>query len=50
MTKRYEHELKDGKWMIFDRKTGDSIGFVHDGVVAAQVIVELNKMESRRAA
>lgn len=46
---RYEHQLHGDKWMILDRKTGDAIGYVHSGMVAAQVITELNKMEKRRA-
>lgn len=46
--KRYTCEFQDGKWMIFDRKSGDAIGFIHNGQVAAQVISELNKMEARR--
>jgi hypothetical protein len=46
---RYEHQLAGDKWMIVDRRSGDAIGFVHSGAVAAQVVSELNKMESRRA-
>lgn len=48
MQQRYSHELSGDKWMILDRKSGDAIGYVHSGFVAAQVIAELNKMEARR--
>lgn len=50
MTKRYEQKEQGDKWMILDRKSGDAIGFVHSGMVAAQVVRELNSMGEKARA
>jgi hypothetical protein len=46
---RYYPQRQGDKWVIFDRSTGDAIGFVHSDAVAGQVVDELNKMERARA-
>lgn len=49
MTQRYEHRPAGKKWAIFDHKVGKAIATVHSGATAEHVVIELNKMEERRA-